>query len=438
MRTLFSSKLGRFLRFGAVGLCCLVLVQQPILWVLAKMGMHPLAANAVGFVVSGVVNFRLQNRLTFDSSAGRQMTGAFKFLASSLVSLGVNSAGFYLLHFAWGWGMTTSSVIAAVVGCGVSFGLSYLFGTFRAGQDSSVKGLVPVETAQQELSTDTVEQVPPLWEVRLVAQDKTVVHFMPAYNEAGNLPHSVADWHDYFSSIGLLDFRIVIVNDGSADGTFEVAEALAAKYEEVQAIHHGKNRGYGGAMITGFTAAANSGLGLWSFCDADRQFAPESWGTLLMAYNEGNSPDLVVGYRIGRKQSDSTFRYWLGRSWHAFSKIALGRDDNKAPLLSVRDVDCGIKLGKAKALATFAHQLRGQGAAISPELVARSNLAGHDIVEAGVTHLPRLEGESTGSKPSVMIKSALHILLVAMRLRWERAFSWAGNSVATESSVKGR
>lgn len=432
MRKLFSSPLGRFVRFGAIGLLCLLAFHQPLLWLLAQLGMHPLVANVVGFVFSGVANFGLQNRYTFDKAASRRVTGSLKFLATSLVSLGINSAGFYLFHFVWGWGMNTSSVIPAVGGSLVSFTLSHLWGTFRSTSQEGTKS--EMTEAPQEY-----EQTLGLGMTRLAVGDVTLCHFLPAYNEGQNLAATVADLHAYFSGISLLEFRIVIVNDGSKDNTAQVADELAAKYPEVEVIHHQVNRGYGGALITGFHAAADSGMGLWSFCDSDRQFAPESWGTLLGGYLDSDrKADMVVGYRIGRKDADSKFRYLLGRAWHVVSKFVMGRNSDGTPLLSVRDVDCGFKLGKVKALSSIVDLLQGRAAAISPELIARSNLAGHSIVECGVTHLPRVAGESTGSKPSVMIKSALNILWLGLRLRMESAFSWVGTSATTESSVKGR
>src|SRR5262245_53485921 len=78
--------------------------------------------------------------------------------------------------------------------------------------------------------------------------------FFPAYNDSGTIASLVISAHRTAQRL-TPDFEIIIVNDGSADATPEIADELARTYPEVRVIHHPKNRGYGGALRTGFREA---------------------------------------------------------------------------------------------------------------------------------------------------------------------------------------
>lgn len=387
----------RFVRFAGIGMVCLVVIQMPLLEVLERSGVQAVLANACGFVVSTFANFMLQRAITFADRESQGWQSFAKFTGSSLLALGVNSGVFAVLSSAFGMWMLGASFVGALSGSGVNFAVNHVF-TF------SKKKEVP--------AVHIKEAVPELREVQEVVGDRSLAVFLPAYKEAENLPRVVIGLYRYLLVIGVMDFQIIIVNDGSPDDTLAVAEGLQQCYDEVKVISHEVNRGYGAALITGFHAAVDSGMDFWAFMDGDGQFSPQSFGTLLCALGDA---DVAVGSRIGRKEADSTFRFWLGRAWHCFGKLAVGRN-----YLTITDVDCGIKLGRTKKLAAFVEKLRGQGAAISPELIARANLHGQKIVEAPVTHLPREAGESTGSNLRVMLKSAWSLAKLGARLRTER------------------
>lgn len=433
----------RFVRFAGTGLLCLLLVQLPIMLGLMEVGVTALPANAMGFLLSAVVNFYLQNRFTFGNVAkGSSVLGLSKFLGTSLVSLAVSSfvtgmvyynlggsilpvvsfvrsAGFGLLD-TWA---ALAAFTGAVCGTGFNFTASWVFNTFGrpSDADTTVVITVPEET----------EQVPTLAEVRRAVRGETLAVFMPAYNEGQNLPTTVGALLKYLRSLNLFEFKLYIVNDGSPDDTGAVAEKLKMAFPGVvEVIHHKVNRGYGGALITGFNAVVESGLRLWAFCDSDGQFDPRSFGTLLVSLFDDNgdkAADLAVGRRIGRRNSDSAWRFWLGRAWHFFGRFVVGINAEGQHLLSVHDVDCGIKAGFTKSLARIVEQLGGQAAAISPELIARTNLDCQVITERGVTHLSRLAGTSTGDNPKVMIRSAVNIILLGLRLRKEILFGWVSD-----------
>lgn len=399
-----------FIRFASIGVACLIFVQVPLLLVLAKAGMNELAANAIGFVASAVVNYDLQRRCNFKSVRGSWLAGAVTFQLTSLASLGVNTIIVAFLRYALGWPV----VVAALLGGFCSSGFNFV-----------VSRLVIFSSGKKDTSPMIREDKPTITKLRKRLAGKTLAVFLPAYREALNLPIVVRGLHKYLRSLRLAGFQIIIVNDGSPDNTGEVADQLAGQYREVVAVHHPVNMGYGGALTTGFRHAVQSGYDFWAFSDADRQFSSESFGTLLRALIDEKA-DMAVGQRLGRRESDSQFRYWLGRAWHFFGMAVVGKNSQGGRLLSVSDVDCGMKVGVTASLAQIVPFLGGQAAAISPELIARSNIASHRIVERGVTHLSRVAGVSTGDDPRVMIRSALNIFKLGIRLRKER---WFGSSV---------
>ena len=112
---------------------------------------------------------------------------------------------------------------------------------------------------------------------------------LPAFNEAENLPAVVECALEilprYFD-----DFEIVIVNDGSRDATGSIADNLAADHQQVSAVHHPKNRGYGGALVSGFAASDGDYI---MFMDADQQFDIEDIGRLTPFIT---THDIVAGF----------------------------------------------------------------------------------------------------------------------------------------------
>jgi len=400
----------RVVRFLAVAITC-TLLQEAVLLILAgRFGVEKTFANGVGFAVSAQANFTLSAILTWgdralDWSARHTAVRWVQFNSVAVAALLVNEGVFAIATHVFGAPIVAASILGVLVGALLTFkGNNGI--TFRRRKATVLA-----------YALATTEQVPSVETVRPLTIGRTLVYFMPAYREGSNLPETVKATVTYLRQLLFAEFQCIIVNDGSPDNTGAIADELARAYAEVVVIHHEHNRGYGGALATGFTAAvaartqAGAPFDLWAFSDADGQFQPESIGTLLVAQAQ-NDADLATGRRDIR---ESKARHAIGRAWHAFSGRMVGRD-----LLTVSDVDCGLKLGRVSALAAFAHKLFGQQAAISPELIARSKLAGHTIEERVVTYLPRLSGKSTGDNPRVMFLSGLHVLLIGIALRLER------------------
>src|SRR6185437_10591176 len=92
--------------------------------------------------------------------------------------------------------------------------------------------------------------------------------FFPAYNDAGTIASLVIRAVQVASKL-TPDFEVIVINDGSQDDTGPIIDELARTYPQVRAIHHQRNRGYGGALRTGFAAATKD---LVAYTDGDAQY----------------------------------------------------------------------------------------------------------------------------------------------------------------------
>ena len=100
--------------------------------------------------------------------------------------------------------------------------------------------------------------------------------FFPAYNDSGTIASMVIRAVQAASEL-TPDYEVIVVNDGSADATPEIADELARTYPHVRVVHHPTNRGYGGALQTGFRSATKE---LIFYTDGDAQYDPAELAVL--------------------------------------------------------------------------------------------------------------------------------------------------------------
>jgi glycosyltransferase involved in cell wall biosynthesis len=205
---------------------------------------------------------------------------------------------------------------------------------------------------------------------------RSISVFFPAYNDGGTIASMV------ISALLTLreltdDYEVIVVNDGSADYTPQVLEELARKYEEVRIIHHERNKGYGGALRTGFGSATKE---LVFYTDGDAQYDARELTVLYRALGEG--VDMVNGYKISR--SDPWYRTVIGRVYHWIVKLSFG--------LRLRDVDCDFRLMR-RAIFDRVH-LESSSGVICVEMMKKVQDAGFVIAQAPVHHYHRAYGRS--------------------------------------------
>jgi glycosyltransferase involved in cell wall biosynthesis len=200
--------------------------------------------------------------------------------------------------------------------------------------------------------------------------------FFPAYNDSGTIASLVIA---AVQTAGTLtpDFEVLVINDGSTDATAQVIDELARLYPQVRAIHHPQNRGYGGALRTGFSSATKD---LVFYTDGDAQYDPREMTRLWEEMTPG--VDLVNGYKISR--SDPLHRIVIGRVYHHTVKTLFG--------LKVRDVDCDFRLLRRSIFERV--RLEKSSGVICLEMMKKITDAGFAIVEVPVHHYHRAYGKS--------------------------------------------
>jgi len=230
-------------------------------------------------------------------------------------------------------------------------------------------------------------------------------YFFPAHNEEANLLGLVEEALATLPALAET-FEIVVVDDGSRDGTGQIADDLAAAHPGVvRAVHHPTNLGYGAALRSGFRAARHDHV---AFTDGDRQFRVADVGRLIDRLGAPDQPDVVVGYRI--KRADPIVRTLYARAYRLANRIFFG--------LRVRDVDCACKLFRRGALDGIA--VESNGAFFSAELLIKLRVAGRTLAEVGVPHHPRTAGSATGARPSVVLRAVRDFWLLRLRMSANR------------------
>jgi glycosyltransferase involved in cell wall biosynthesis len=198
-----------------------------------------------------------------------------------------------------------------------------------------------------------------------------------------------------------MDYEIILVNDGSTDRTGEIARELEQRIPNFRLVEHYPNRGYGGSLKAGFTAATK---GLIAFTPADKQFV---FGEITRFLAKIDQADIVSGYRANRQ--DPLIRKFNALGWNMTVRLLFG--------YLCRDIDCGFKLFRREILEHVT--LISDGAMIDTEFLAGAKARGYRIAEVPVTHLPRVAGHPTGANVKVIVKAFRDLARFRLRLSRE-------------------
>lgn len=221
--------------------------------------------------------------------------------------------------------------------------------------------------------------------------------FFPCFNEQENIGRVVTQALAVLDDLGA-DYEILAINDGSSDNTGQLADALATEHKKVRVIHHPENRGYGGALQSGFKAATKD---LVFYTDGDGQFDMKEMLPLLDLIKEC---DIVSGYRLNRQ--DSLMRKVNGWCW---TKLVCLMFD-----MRIRDIDCAFKLYRREVIADM--PMLSTGALIDAEVLARATRQGCKIVQTGVHHFPCTSGGQTGASLAVILRAFKELFQLRRRI----------------------
>jgi glycosyltransferase involved in cell wall biosynthesis len=223
--------------------------------------------------------------------------------------------------------------------------------------------------------------------------------FFPLYNEEGNAANVTLKAKHVLEKIAD-KWEIILVNDGSADSTLEVARELAQEDKRIKVINHKVNRGYGGALKSGYEAAKYSWV---AFTDGDGQFDFSEINKFLKKKKEA---DLILGYRL--KRADSLLRKMFTWGWGLFPRILFG--------LKVKDYSCGFWLIKKEVYDSI-QPLVGEEKVTKIEMLVKAKRKGYRFAQVGVHHYPRETGHQTGADVKVVIKSVFDLINLWTKLR---------------------
>ena len=224
--------------------------------------------------------------------------------------------------------------------------------------------------------------------------------FFPCYNEAENVERVTRKAVEVGRRVAD-DLEVIIVNDGSKDGTAEIADRLAVEIPAVRAFHNNPNLGYGGALQRGFREATKN----WIFyTDGDGQFDLEEIPPVLPLLERY---DIVSCYRLDRKDS-------FVRKLNAFAWTTLV---NLLFRLGLKDIDGAFKFYPKPFIDSI--QMHSMGALIDTEMLAKARNLGLSIGQTGVHHYPRLAGEQSGANVKVILRAFKELFKLRKQIKNE-------------------
>lgn len=215
-----------------------------------------------------------------------------------------------------------------------------------------------------------------------------------AFNESETLEHVVNEINLELTESGVNKYEIIVVDDGSYDGTENIVDHLEKKYPEVRVIHHGRNEGLGIVYRTGFINAKHDFI---TFYPADGQFPASNIRKFIPLMDNF---DVILGYLPNRKSS--MFSKFLSKMERALYYLAFG----KIPRLQ------GIFMLRKKALDEIELKSHGRGWAIVMELIIKLSREGYRVVSIPTEMVPRTNGKSKVNNFKTIVASLKQIIVL--------------------------
>jgi dolichol-phosphate mannosyltransferase len=211
---------------------------------------------------------------------------------------------------------------------------------------------------------------------------------LPTYNERENVDRMVRSLH-------ALGVHVLVIDDGSPDGTGDIADELARQLDGVSVLHRPRKEGLGPAYVAGFRRALADGAELILEMDCDFSHAPADVPRLLAAAEDA---DLVLGSRYvggGGTRNWGYLRRFVSRGGSLYAQMLLG--------LRVRDVTGGFKCYRRAVLEALPlDEIHSKGYAFQIETTYRAARKGFRVREVPITFVDREQGGSKMSKAIVL------------------------------------
>jgi glycosyltransferase involved in cell wall biosynthesis len=220
---------------------------------------------------------------------------------------------------------------------------------------------------------------------------------MPAHNESENLRWLLPHVNEVVPRLAAR-FNVVIVDDGSSDGTGPLAISLARELGmELNVIRHERKSGYGAAVGDGLRS---TDLEYTAFTDADGQLDVADLSLLIPYLKDA---DLVGGWRMSRE--DPVFRSLISGTFNRLVLMTLK--------IQVKDVNCALKIMRTDVLRRY--ELHSRSALINAELYWKVQEHGGRYVQVGVPHHPRRMGRRSGGRLIPILRATKELAEIRFR-----------------------
>jgi dolichol-phosphate mannosyltransferase len=216
---------------------------------------------------------------------------------------------------------------------------------------------------------------------------------LPTYNEAENIEAITSAAGEVLARAAPEGFRVLVVDDGSPDGTGSIADELAAERDWLEVLHRAEKNGIGPAYLAGFRRALDGGAGYVMEMDSDFSHDPADLARLLEVTVRGSDDgggDLALGSRYvpgGGVTDWGPLRRFASEGGSTYARWVLG--------LPVRDLTGGFKCFRREVLEAIHFEgVRSRGYAFQVELTYRAVRAGFRVVEVPIVFRDRQRGQS--------------------------------------------
>ncbi|MEM1948187.1 MAG: polyprenol monophosphomannose synthase [Candidatus Caldarchaeum sp.] len=209
-----------------------------------------------------------------------------------------------------------------------------------------------------------------------------IVVVIPTYNEAENIEKTIKSVFD----TGLKDLAVLVVDDGSPDGTAEKVASLAEKNPYVLLLNRGAKKGLGSAYYDGFTKALGLNPEIVLSMDADGSHPAELIPKLVEAVQKGADAAVASRYSAGGKWAAGFSRMVVSRGANLLAKISTGA--------KVRDATSGFRAYSSRAITFLLSKPFETGYVFQVEIIHRLTKAGYKIVEVPFVFKRRETGKS--------------------------------------------
>jgi glycosyltransferase involved in cell wall biosynthesis len=227
---------------------------------------------------------------------------------------------------------------------------------------------------------------------------RSITAFFPCYNDGKIIGDLVLEAERQLQQL-TDDYEIIVVNDGSTDDSAAVLRALEPRVPRLKVVTHRRNRGYGGALRSGFAAATKDVV---FYTDGDGQYDVRELPVLLMLLTDDT--DFVNGIKMTRQ--DPSYRVHIGNLHRFVMRWSFW--------LPVNDVDCDYRLIRRSILDRI--ELRSNSGSICVELVKNAQRAGAEFREVSVHHYARKWGESQFFRPGRILRTYLDLAGIWLQL----------------------